>query len=385
MPGSIRKRGKHSYQIRFNLPPGPSGARRQYAETVHGSKRDAEKRLACLVADLVQNGYRQENKKTVKEYMEEWLRKYKQDHRASTYDVTEGLVRNHIVKAFGDTPLASLTPVQVNNLIVDMLHSGLSSRTARYVHWILKRALREAVDMDLVRRNVAEKVKPPRDLTKETQPLTEEQVGAFFREAKSSRLCAAFVVLLCTGLRRGELLALTWEDIDFDRMVLYVRRALVKAKGKTVITEGKTENSKRVIPLSPTVMEVLRRHKLRQAEERLRAGHRWQERGFVFTNKWGGPIYPDNFTSRYLKPVLKRAGLEGIHPHRFRHTFATWCVANGVDIKQVCEWMGHYDEAFTWKKYHHLMPGRSAQDDAKVLDRVVFGNVSGQLVDNCGR
>lgn len=383
MPGSIRKRGKNSYQIRFNLDPDPvTGERQPFEKTFHGTKRDIEKLMIRLMAELKDNGYREETKKTVKEYMEGWLQKYRTGHRDSTYDVTEGLVRNHIVKTLGDIRLTELAPSQVDALLVDMLEAGLSTRTVRYVHWILKTALEEAVNLDLIRKNVAKKVKPPRDTAKETQPLTEAQVEALFREAKKSRLFAAFVTLLYTGLRRGELLALKWLDVDFEKMVLHVRRALVKAKGKVTVTDGKTENAQRSIPLSPALIEVLRHHKVLQAAERLKAGPKWHDDGFVFTTKWGTFIYPDNLTSRYLAPILKRAGLNGIHPHQFRHTFATWCVSRGCDIKKVAEWMGHYDEGFTWKKYHHLMPGRDNARDAKALDEVVFGKVSGQFVVN---
>lgn len=383
MLGSIRKRGKNSYQIRFNLKPDPAtGKRRPYEETIRGTKRDAQELLARRLVEYGIEGCCRETKKTVKEHMEGWLGKYRADHRYSTYSVTEGLVRNHIVKALGDVCLAELSPSQVDALLVDMLKDGLSTRTVRYVHWILKTALEEAVSLDLIRRNVAARVKPPRDTAKETQPLTEAQVEALFREAQKSRLFAAFATMLYTGLRRGELLALKWSDIDFENMVLHVRRALVKAKGKVTVTDGKTENAQRSIPLSPALIEVLRRHKVQQAKERLEAGPKWKDTGFIFTSKLGTFIYPDNLTSRYLAPILERAGLKGIHPHRFRHTFATWCVMNGIDIKKVSDWLGHYDEAFTFRKYHHLMPGRDTAKDAKVLDEIVFRKVSGQFVVN---
>jgi integrase len=272
--------------------------------------------------------------------------------------------------------------MQIDDLMIDMLKRGLRPRTARYAYWVLKTALDRAVETGRIRQNPASRVKPPREDARETLPLTEEQVIAFFREAHKSRLYAAFVLLLFSGLRRGELLGLEWNDIDFDAMTLHVRRALVRAKGGTRYTNGKTKNAERTVPLTREVIEVLRNHKELQDKERQRAGQRWKETGLVFTTKYGNAIYPDNLNSRYLAPILKRAGLEGIHPHKFRHTFATWCVSRGIDMKKVSRWLGHASEGFTWRQYHHLLPDKTVEEDARILSDVVFTGIRDQFVTN---
>lgn len=380
MPGSIKKRGKASYRVRVDAPPDVSGCRRQVSETVHGTKKDAEKRLAEMVVEIGSGKYTAHTNLTVADVVQTWLKKYRKGHADSTYDTAESLLRVHVTEKHGFLPVGKLTPIQVDAIMVGMLDAGDKPRTVRYVHWLLKNILEEAFQQNTIPYNPAVRVKPPRDVSREVPPLTDEQVDAVFREVRKTRLVGAFTVALGTGLRRGEILGLKWSDIDFEVRVLYVRRSYSKSGGHGTFTDGKTNNSRRTIPMTETVMAALREQKARQEVEKTKAGARWKEHDLVFPTKWGTPVHPDNLAKEYLHPALQRAGLTGIRLHQFRHTFATWCISKGIDIKKVSIFLGHYDVAFTYKKYHHVMPQFSVKEDGTDIEAAVFGTVRDQVV-----
>jgi integrase len=207
---------------------------------------------------------------------------------------------------------------------------------------MLHTALEKAVRLSLVSRNVCDLVSPPRKIQKEIKPLSPEQVLQFLRAAKGHPQETLFILALTTGMRRGELLGLKWQDIDFAKSILQVRRALTRIPTGLGYkeTEPKTKMSRRSIVIISFALEALKKHKGKQLEMRLKAGEAWQDHDYVFCASIGTHLSPSHGVLVQLKNVLKKAGLPNIRFHDLRHSTATLLLSKGVhpdNRKQTCQ------------------------------------------------
>lgn len=229
------------------------------------------------------------------------------------------------------------------------------------MHTILHAALRQAMQNQLVPRNVAEAAVPPRQTQKEKRALTSEETAQLLQAAQGNRLYVAIYLGLTTGLRRGELLALHWEDIDFERGLLQVRRNLVtirnqpKPKTRNVEQTPKTKGSIRVIPLAPEILTVLQKHKEAQEFEKAFFGDAYRDQGLVFATIVGTHISPRNFSKEFAE-IAKAAGLEGVSPHTLRHTFASRLGEMGTHPRVVQKLLGHATVDISMEVYTHVAP-----------------------------
>jgi integrase len=273
------------------------------------------------------------------------------------------MIRCHLKPALGHIALKDLRPDQVQRLYNDKRDARLSSRTVRYLHMILHGALKQAMKNQLVMRNVSEATTPPARKTRKMRPLTLAQVNQFLAAVKEDRLFPAIFLALGTGLRRGELLALRWSDIDLNAGVLHVRQALIRVgnydasagdrKTRLIFQEPKTEESRRTIPVPADIIEALTHHKARQAQERLLFGEAYDDQGLVFCQVTGQPIDPRNFTRSFTR-LLQQAGVPHIRFHDGRHTFATLMLELGEAPKTVQTMLGHTKIATTLDIYSHV-------------------------------
>jgi integrase len=233
-------------------------------------------------------------------------------------------VRLRIVPAFGRTPLARLTAQQVQTVYTAKLGEGLAPGTVAHVHAVLRRALGEAQRLGPVQRNVATLVKAPRPAKHEMHTLTPEEARRLLEVATDDRLEALYMLALTTGMRRGELLALHWTDVDLEDGYVQVRYTLQHLKDDAyTFASPKTEHSRRKVSLTATAIATLRRRATRQLDERALAGPAWQEENLVFTNALGGPLRANHVLQRQFAPLLRRVGLPLIRFHDLRHTAAT--------------------------------------------------------------
>jgi integrase len=227
----------------------------------------------------------------------------------------------------------------------------------------LHKALKQAVNDDLIPRNVTEAVKAPRQVRKEIQALPPGQARAFLRAAESDRLGALYLLAIHTGLRQGELLGLKWGDVDLDRGTLQVRRTLSAAKGGPAFFTTPKSNKGRSVRLTARAAQALRDHRKRQVEEQLKQGGRWQDTGLVFTSTVGTPLNRHNVFGRSFKPLLDKAGLpHTVRFHDLRHTCATLLCSKNVNPKVVQEMLGHANISQTMDIYSHVLP--NMQDEA---------------------
>ena len=299
----------------------------------------------------------------------EWMRQWREttlavsDRKESTRDLYANLSRRHLeAGAISTTRLDRLKPSDVEALVLakraeTKVRDGetvraLSDSTIRQVYTVLRAGLDGAVRDGLLAANPCAKVKRPGVARQEAKHLPSGDVQKVLEAAKVSRYFPALVLIASTGLRKGEALGLSWERVDLEAGSLVVRATLGRIGNRLVISEPKTERSRRTVPLSPAVVALLRKHKVSQSEERLRAGDQWQDSGLVFTTEFGGPVDPRNLL-RVLEVAATQAGVEKVGVHTLRHSAATAWLEAGVHIKAVADLLGHSSVAITGDIYGH--------------------------------
>ena len=302
-------------------------------------------------------------KMTVGDYLDRWLvDTVRGTVRTSTYERHEEIVRLHIKPSLGRVGLKKLTPAHVRGLYSEKLDSGLAPATVRRIHSTLHKALSQAVSDGIVPRNAAD-VKAPRPAPEEIRPLSEDEARAFLDAAKQSgeRFEALYVLAITTGLRRGELLGLRWDDADLELGTLRVGRALVREGGRHTLGGTKTRRGRRQINLTPRTVNALKAHRKKQLEEKMKLAGLYKDHGLIFASGVGTPINPENLVKRSFKPLLAKAGLPKIRFHDLRHTCATLLLGRGVHPKLVQELLGHATIAMTLDTYSHYLPSMGDQ------------------------
>ena len=368
MKGSIRKRPSGSWELRYDGPDGVGGKRKQITETVRGTRKEAERVMRDGIASMEKGAHVAKDAVPMSEFLFGWLQTYAATNtRLRTQVGYSGHIRRYIVPAIGHVQLQKVQPRQIQELYASMLSRGLSERTVLHVHRLVKQALSHAVKWGLLIRNPAEAVIPPRAEQNEVAMWDVPTLRRFLKVAGGSRYGDIYELGILTGLRRGELLGLGWNSIDFDAGYLMVVRTLQRIDGHgLVLDKPKTRKSKRSVALSPASLTLLRRIRVRQAELRLAAGEAWQDDGFVFTQADGSPIDPNRVTRDFQK-IVGAAGLPHLTLKGLRHAHATLLLVEGVHPKVVSERLGHSNISTTMDIYSHVIPGLQ-EKAALVLD-----------------
>jgi integrase len=306
---------------------------------------------------------------TVAEYLDDWLTGASRALRPSTASTYERHIRLHILPTLGRLPVARLRPEQLDRLYAGLLAKGLSRTSVQHIHAILRRSLSQATRRGVIARNPTDLVDPPGRDHPEMQVLSADQARALLATARTGRhaeLEALYVLALTTGMRRGELLALRWADVDVTKRTLTVTGTLQRVKrpdGTSTLerAQPKTKTSMRQIPLTAAAVDALKRHAQHQGQRRAVAGSEWTDSGFVFTNERGGAMEPRNLISRSFVPLLAEAGIPHVRFHDLRHTAATLMAAQGVHTKVVSEMLGHASIGITLDLYSHVTPSMAQQ------------------------
>jgi integrase len=291
--------------------------------------------------------------------------------RASTWYRYESLIRGHLLPHLGHLGLSTLQPGDCAAAFAVMAKLGLKPRTIIQARAVLGRALREAEIAGLVTRNAARLARPPRVEHAEMLTLTRIEARVLIEAAQTDRLGTLYSVALASGAREGELLALRWCDVDWERGSIKIQRTLQRTAGSLVFAEPKTQSSRRTIPLGASTMKALQRHRLGQAEERLRYGlGKASEDDLVFTTPPGTPIDAGNFLRNTHYPLLERAGLPRVRFHDLRHTAATLLLEAGVHVKVVAERLGHATPSLVMNTYGHATE-RMQKDATAAMELVL--------------
>ena len=374
--GSIRKRKDGRWEGRYTAGHNLETGKPIYRNVLGKTQAEVKEKLKTAIQETQSLDFSKTGQYTVGQWMDVWYENYaKIKVRPSSHQTYKGYIENHIKPNIGDIPLEKLTTLDLQRLYktllangrVDRLESkgqpkGLSPKTVRNIHQILSSALKLAQEQRIILTNPAEGCALPKVEHREMKTLPVEQLQSFLREAKDSGVFELYYLELATGLRRGELLGLKWEDIDLEHGDLRVRRQIARINGKVVEAPLKTKNAYRTLPLAEDTISILNEQKKKVGSS-----------PWVFPSATGGPISPDSVL-HMLHRVLKRAGLPQVRFHDLRHTFATLALQNGVDIKTVSGMLGHFSAGFTLDTYAHVTT--SAQKAAaNTMGKLLSGSV----------
>lgn len=336
-----------------DLGPDPAtGKRRQYRISGR-TKREVQDELARALDDKAKDQLTPNDRRTVGEYLTLWLESVARPRVAArTYEGYQTIVEHHVIPALGDTRLQRLGPQDLQALYT-RLGAGHSAQTVRNIHRCIHTALETALRWGLVSRNVADLVDAPRVSRREQRYLSPGQARALLAAATTDPLECYYVLALTTGMREGELLALKWADVCEGTIRL--QRSLAETADGWVEKDLKSHQS-RAISLAPIAVAALKRQKVRQAKQWLRAGARYQDRGYVLTSGAGSHLRPQNILRRSFLPLLERAGLPRIRLYDLRHSAASLLLATGAHPKVVAELLGHSSVKLTLDTYSHALP-----------------------------
>jgi|SRR5215208_1088976 len=360
--GSITRHKRSGlYMARYTVET-PTGPKRK---TIYGKKReDVSEKLAKALANRADGIVVDDKNLTVGEYLDRWLSDCVRDTvRESTFSRDKYLVTNHIKPSLGRLKLKNLNAIHLQGLYRERLDSGLSGSTVQKIHHVIHKALAQAVRWSLIPRNPADDVKAPTPTPKEMHPLSADEARKLLEAARGDRLESLYVLAVHTGMRRGELLGLKWEDVDLEGATARVRRTLTRTDNgrRLALGKPKTRKSRRTVRLTQRAVEALRSHRKGQLEEKLRIGGLYQDQGLVFVGEGGGFINPSNLRQRSFAPLLKRAELPQITFHDLRHTCASLLFQKNIHPKFVQELLGHASVAITLETYSHMLPGMGGE------------------------
>ena len=391
--GNIRKRSDQRWEARYCVGYEPvSGA--PIRRSVYGkTKAEVAKKLREITAEIDKNEYFEPQKLTVGQ----WITVYESDFlNSQKYLTRKGYIaqlETHVRPALGAVKMSELTPVMINSFYNDLLkqgravikrdedgkvmkdaagnkimdHAPLSPKSVRNIHGVLTKCLKTAVKMKVIKENPALAVADnlPRVEKKEVRPLTDEEVKMFVAKLEGEEYKRLFQAILFMGLRESEASGLTWDCVDFANGVVTIKQQLIKRKkadGGYTLASTKSDK-KRVITPAPFVMDVLKKRKAEQIEQRFAAGVAWegfkdeseQRAALCFTTATGSHLCPQTIYAHYKK-IAGEIGADDTTVHTLRHTFATISMQSGDHPKAVQENLGHYSVEFTMKTYGHYSP-----------------------------
>ena len=353
--GSIRKRKDGRWEGRYTAGHDPATGKQIFKNVLGKTQAEVKEKLKKALVEAGQIDFTKSGKYTVGTWMDEWFENVaKIKVRPSSHQTYRGYIDNHIKPNIGNIPLEKLTTMDLQKLYRTLLTkgrverieaenqpSGLSAKTVRNINQVISSALDLAVAQKIIPSNPTDACELPKVEHREMQTIPEEQLQAFLAEAKATGVYEMYYIELATGLRRGELLGLKWQDIDWKNGIIKVRRQIARVDGQIVEAPLKTKNSYRTVTISPQAIEVLKQQRAKTHDQ------------YVFPSPNGGPISPDS-VNNMLKRVLARAGIPKVRFHDLRHTFATIALQNGVDIKTVSGMLGHFSAGFTLDTYAHV-------------------------------
>ena len=363
--GSIRKRKDGRWEGRYTAGYDAKTGKRIIKNVLGKTQAEVKEKLKkameeCAGLDISQDG----EKYTVATWLQTWYELYaKPNVRTATANRYELIIEQYVIPRIGSVKLKKLTSRQLQKLYKELLEGGrihigkgqgkgLSSTTVRSVHLMLHTALERAVKERLIPRNPTEDCIAPKPRKVEMQILPPDSMHAYLEAAKARGVLPMFYLELVTGLRKGELVALRWEDVDIQNKTISVSKQYVRnPDGSRELTQPKTENSVRLVSIPQTAVDLL-----------IQEHDRHPDSPCLFPSPVTGEMYHPDSVVKLHEKILKDAGLPHIRFHDLRHTFATTALQNGVDVKTVSSMLGHYDAGLTLRTYTHAT--RQKQDEA---------------------
>lgn len=382
----IERRGDGRWLIRWEVGADGATGRKRKSKVVKGTRREAEKELTRIKAELDQGTYFEATRETVSDYLERWLTDVAALKASDRSLVGYRLwIREFIIPRLGAIELARLQPMRVQQFYIEMLTNGrkkalpdgtkgLSSHSVLHIHRILRNALGQAVRWQLIPRNPCDAVEPPKLVEREMNATDEAGVAKLLENFRDTPLYVPVLLATHCGLRRGEILGLRWQDVDLDQGTLSVNQSAEVINGEVRFKAPKTKKSRRTIALPLLVVQALKAHIVQQRGERLATGADYQESGLVVCKPDGRAWRPTAFTQsfRWHKAKTDAAHLRF---HDLRHSHASILGKAGVPLATISRRLGHSQISTTANVYSHLLDGMD-QEAARRIDRA-FGHEEG--------
>jgi integrase len=354
MRGSITRRGRHSWRVKFDIGT-TAGKRATRYITVRGTKAQAQAEAAKIIASTATGQFVDPSKETVTQFVDRWLRDWADQNIGNkTFVRYEQLLRKHVCARVGSIPVQKLHSADLQAIYAAMAREGLADQTRLHVHRVVNRMLGHAQQWGIVAANVAAVVDAPRVRAREIDVLTTTQIQAVLKTLRGRPLYTIVAVLLATGLRRGELLALRWQDVDLDGATLKVEQALEETKrGGLIFKAPKTRHGRRIVTLPPSTVAVLREHWKNQQQQRLSLGLGKAPPDSPVFADWDGSVRSPHWLTQLWRKQMKVAGLK-VTLHSLRHSHASTLIGSGLDVLTISRRLGHGSPVITLGVYGHL-------------------------------
>ena len=367
--GQIIARGDRRWLIRVYLGRDSETKKRNYHNrTIHGSMREAQAYLTRKLRERDLGRDLEGAKITLNEYLDRWLETAVGPRvRPKTFQDYQGMLYRYVRPVLGERVLAVLRPLDLQSVYQQMIERGMSARTVRYAHVVLKGAMQQAVRWRLLLENPADGLKVPQQVRNEMRSLTIEQVRALLKAAEGTKYGAVLAVALTTGMRPSEYLGLKWQDIHWARQTVSVVRSIRRLSGKWCFSDTKRSRSRRPIKLQSWIVSLLRDLQTKASAQ----GFCPEARDLIFTTPSGQPISAD-YLAKHFRSIIDLAGVPRLRLYDLRHSAATIALAAGVSPKVVSEQLGHASTAFTLDTNAHVLPHMQDEGAARV-EAMLFG------------
>jgi integrase len=368
MKGHIRERSPGHWAIVIDVPQ--DGKRKQRWHSFKGTKRQAQIECARLLTELKAGTTIEPSRMTVAAFLERWIEHMRGQVSPRSHERYAEIARKNLAPLLGALTLTKVQPAHISTAYAKALASGrrdgnggLSARTVTHMHRVLREALQQALRWQLLARNPADAVKPPKVERKQMKVLDTDATAGLIEAARGSPLFVAIMLGVRCGLRRGEVVALRWRNVDLERgQISVVASAEQTEQG---VREKEPKNGKgRTIVLSSTEIEELRSHRVRQAQALLALGVRLTDDHHVVAREDGQALQPRSLTHAFVK-FVRRHGFQ-IRLHDLRHSHATHMLAAGIHPKIAQERLGHSSVGITLDLYSHVLPGMQAEAVSRV-------------------
>jgi integrase len=370
----IRSQGKNSWQIQICMGTGPDGKRQRRFVTVHGTKKDAEKKRNELLVSLSKGVPVPVGRLTVAEHLRDWLEGYAKTRCSPrTIEGYQSIIDQHLVPALGHIQLRDLQPPIIQRYYGQEC-SRVSARSVHHYHRALSQSLKYAVRQGYLGHNPCEQVDAPKWKGKRMRTLTPGELGHLLDIASQSPFYPVIYTAVSTGMRQAELLGLRWRDVNPDEAMVSVSQVLYKRHGVCQFREPKTAHSRRRMDIMTKLALYLKEYRAQCESYHWQLGKPLTEDDLVFLTPEGNPVDPSVLSHTFQK-LVKQAGLECVRFHDLRHTFASLMLMRGVSPKVISEMLGHSSVAFTMDVYSHIIDGMQ-KDAVALLDEVMPVGVS---------